>query len=570
MMRYIPTKLQNAIFLATSWSPRSLLRRFEANISKKLGSISILLFLFSSFSFATLSIQVDPSKVALGETLTLTIRSDDAQDVSQPTLQPIAADFTVLGNEHQIMYSIINGKTEARNEWRIILLPKRIGHFQLPPLSVGQQKTTETISIEVSDKPSEPGTPDKPLQNNLQQDVFFRTEISPGHAYLHEQVIYTVKVFNCRQLIDVEYTPPSAQDMLIIPLGQDKRYQTTVDNRVFAVEELRYALFPQKSGTINLIPPRLKGLIYDVMPEPMDISGQAQTLSVKPAPTHLDPFLPAQSLSLSESFEPAETDFDQGSTLIRTITLTAKGVPAALLPTPTFEKNGFSVYPGPPKRHNQVDSSGLVGTVTFRITYLFDHAGKIVLPEMQIPWFNTQTQKPETARLSAHSFNIAASSASQQTVETSVPHATTSPASTQLPWILLAVLSALCLLGLGMFFFKRHRSQPQRTTQVQTPAQVTPHLKQACLKNRAKEAQEALLHWARKRWPEEAFLDLAAIARKQSELAPMLEQLNQALYRGNPDAWQGLALWEAIQPHFQERPKKARGSKRVKLPTLRP
>lgn len=47
------------------------------------------------------------------------------------------------------------------------------------------------------------------------------------------------------------------------------------------------------------------------------------------------------------------------------------------------------------EKNNQIKQGNLVGSTVNKVTHLFNKAGKICLPELRLPWFNTETGKKE-------------------------------------------------------------------------------------------------------------------------------------------------------------------------------
>jgi hypothetical protein len=547
----------------------------------KRGFLVLFIFLLSNLSWAQLSMKVNAPTISLNDTLTLTLTSTNPQTQGQPNISLLDKDFNVISTEHRVNYNFINGVAQSNNEWTYVLFPKHAGTITIPPLSIGREVATSGITVVITTASSE--TSSQPAQNtqvDTPQDVFIKTSAKAKTAYVNAQILYTVKVFNRRQLIDVVYTPPEAANALVLPLEQAKHYQTVLDGNVYAVEELQYAIFPNQSGVLTIQPPQLKAIMYDLLPEHIQIKGQTLQMNVKPAPTHIKSFLPALNLNITEQFDLKDTQLSQGATLTRTIILHAVGVPASLLPTLNFSGKGFSTYPSPPELKNEQSTQGIVGKSSTRITYLFNTPGDHTLPGIEVPWFNTQTQKTETATLPPHTFTIIADK-----IEA---HTTTIPQPTELNtvfgfsnpvtiWMISTLVLVLILLAL---FIKRFLSRPLLTKQTEmkeNPAHLsTRHirqqLKQACHHHDKKEAAQALLQWASIKWPSDQFLHLKQITAHchDSALAQEIDHLTEALYRQmDLQPWKGEPLWEAFEHYTNEKHHEPKSNKK-RLPELNP
>ncbi|MCX7115665.1 MAG: BatD family protein [Gammaproteobacteria bacterium] len=510
--------------------------------------LSFFLLCHLSLTHATLTLQVDKHIVGLHDTVTLTLSSDQAQSNAEPDIRPLAPFFKTLSTSHQISYQLINGVTEVANQWIFILLPKKTGQIQVPPLTMGTEKTETGIEITVTPRAND--TTDSSQQDTRNDDVFIRTQVTPTSGYITQQLLYTVSVYTRRHLINVDYTPPHAKHALMIQMDQGRRYQTELRGEPYSVEELQYAFFPNQSGTLTISAPRIKAMIYEMLPQPIDVSGQTTRIPIHPAPTTQTPFLPTESLTLSETFDPARMEVKQGDTFIRTITLTAQGLPAAFLPVPKVTGKGFSAYPSAPVLKTMQTQQGLISTVSITIPYLFNEPGQQTLPAIHIQWYHPKTHQFNTASLPAHSIQVIGSMPPQVSPN-EPPKAHAPPPSTPSPWIFSTVaLLALLLILLMTFFFYRNQ-QPKTTTS--TPPElkkIRKHLRQACLQNDPKMTYHWLLEWARTTWPTYTITHLHHIADciDHPELKEELEKLNQQLYSPNAaKQWHGAALWKIIE-----------------------
>lgn len=538
-------------------------------------------FLFSSITFAQMTMTVDSTKINLNDTITLTLTSDNPKIQGQPNTHLLEKEFTILSTEHRVNFNFINGVAQSSNEWVYILFPKHTGIIQIPPLSVGKEIAPQPITIEISETPIQSTQPDNKNEIiNTPDDVFIKTSAASSAVYVNAQILYTVKVFNRKHLLDVEYTPPEAPNSLVLPLDQTKHYQTTVGNNIYAVEELQYAIFPNQSGTLTITPPQLKALVYDIVPEHIKISGQTVQLTVKPAPANLSSFLPARSLSITEQVDPQQIQLNQGDTLTRTLTLNAVGLPASLLPTLTFNGQGYAAYPSPPQLKNTQSEQGIIGESTIRVTYLFDKPGSITLPALAIKWFNTKTRMAETAQLPARTITILPNKTKVHSIINASP-TSTAPTSPTVPvkpfsiWMISTLLLTLIvLIMLIKQLSSRAKKDIDRKNETLPSLQATTsRLKQACMQHDAKKAARELLQWATLTWPNQSFLHLKQVEAQCGDNALTIEidRLIQTLYRQtDTHRWEGKKLWGAFEAYLKQK-KSTRGkAKKPTLPGLNP
>lgn len=547
---------------------------------------SILLSGFSLWAYAVVDVQITPSTVHLDDSLQLTLTQDGSQGQGVPDLRVLQKDFRLLGTARQVNYAVINGQSTMSNQWVITLKPLKSGVLSIPAIKIGKDQSNPiTINVEDSDTVS---TVDKSFPADTSQALLLTTALDVTKPYVNQEMIYTVTLYNSKRLLDASYDAPVVNDALVIPLGDTKRYQTVKNSVSYVVEEQKYAIFPQKSGELTIHAPSFTALVYDFDMQRIKVTDKDRTISVLPAPSTSakGSWLPAKNIALDEQYENLSQTLSQGSTLVRTIRLQGTGIPAQLLPSLAFkDMDGVAVYPEKGKDNNQIHQGELYGSTEFKVTYLFNQSGEVILPEVSIPWFNTQTGKEERAILPPRSLSIKPSMTDRQSnklASSSTPADAKAPlnvpleTSAQVPtwqnsfqsswWAGLALFFACAwLITLCLWGWNRTR---RRGNAGQNRA--LKRLRQACNKSNPQQAREALLIWAAARWPEATVRNLADIMLliRDPQIKKQLQALSQVLYQGNTVNWQGDALYELIKklPKNVDKPKKSNPN----LPGLNP
>ncbi|MCX7118084.1 MAG: BatD family protein [Legionellales bacterium] len=528
----------------------------------------VLMLCWFGVAFARIAVDIHPNKVHLGESFRLTFTMD-VPPGGIPNLIPLQLDFSIIGTERTMAYSVINGQTISEAKWTVILSPKKIGVLTIPSVQIGHQQSIpmqiEVVSgldASLSDQGEDAKT----------EGVQLKTTVSVSKPFVNQQVLYTVKLYHHQQLLDAAYQPPQVEDALMVPLGDARRYESTLEGRPYAVEEQKYAIFSQKKGPLTIHSPTLNALVMASIPERLSARTKDTTLQVLPVPKQekaID-WLPASQVSLTEIYDQGDT-LKEGNTLTRTVTLQAQGLPAQLLPNLSMVGGPlFHVYMEKPILTNTASDQALMGRMEVKATYLLNHAGQITLPKVQVPWFDTVTGKNEVATLPARSFFVGAkmgSSASQTKSSSVAPkvervnrlipvahHAT----DAWVKWffglvvcvgVLFALKGRLCArYALGKAFKRLHR---------------------VCVRNNAVDAQVALLDWARLRWPEVECFDMQDFASWVHDVAlkKQITVLSEVLYgadRKHP--WQGRALWRAVIVFLRK--KAVRKNRRCDLPPI--
>jgi len=537
-----------------------------------------VLLCWNILAYADVFTRVDPSVIRLGETFRLTITIDAPRPDSIPDLTPLQENFSIVGTERSMAYSIVNGEKHSVNQWIILLMPQKTGTLLIPAIQIGQQQSTAQ-SIKVTADSNAPAPSNQQDNNTPNDEVWLKTEVDSNKLFINQQAVYTVRLYNSQRLLDAEYQPPRIEDALMIPLGDSRHYQTIHNNRNYAVEEQQYAIFPQKSGNLKIIAPSFKALVFDSVPRQVNVHSKNVEVAVKPIPANYTGkyWLPAKQVALTEIYDPIDTTMDQGSTLTRTVTLQAAGVPAQLLPTLRFDSTAqFNSYPEKPELRNTAKQHDLIGRADIKVTYLLNKAGEITIPALKVDWFNTDSGKEESVSLPARTISIKAKGSAQQAPsETLTPHAVlptkhidTLPTgkSDNFAWWLAGCFALAWILTLSLWWLRK--SAPAKSNSKRAALK---QLQQACKNNNPAHAQEALLQWAAIQWPNSTPINLHHIAKlvHDTNLKKQLTLLSQALYSQEKNAlWQGEALWHSVTSYLRKKP--VSKSKRNGLPPINP
>ncbi len=529
-------------------------------------------------AMAALSMQITPSPARLGDTLQLTLTLNEMSDVP-PDLSPLEKDFTLAGTEHNMSYTAANGVTKSESQWIVFLIAKKAGVLSIPSIQIGHQYSAHgQVTITTSSMRT---TLDNQTDSLEDDAVLLQAETSKSNPFIREQVIYTVKLFSRKPLMNAEYHPPRVEDALLISLGDGRRYQTTLNGQEYGVDEQLYAVYPQKSGELKITPPEFNAIVYDAVPRRIHVDGSAVKLIVKQVPERnaREHWLPAIRVTLTEQYDTLVSTIGLGNTIVRTVTLQSVAMPAELLPALEFTDNKqFSTYLGKPESHNTLRHKELIGTTTVNVTYLLNQTGAVTLPSISLPWFNTVTGKQERATLPERTLTVTGKASAPITPSATqepphqvipTPQPTLAAPATQSHQIAWWLAGALVMVGLVTLMLSRYRHKTGVIKQ--NIRSVLLQLRKVCSMNDPVQAHAALLNWGRMQWPDMTLFNLGQLKNLvyDIELKKQTLLLSQALYSQNSQAnWHGDALWHAVK-HYQPR-KSTLKTKRNTLPPINP
>mgnify|MGYP003601847068 CR=1 FL=1 len=493
---------------------------------------------------------VDRDQINSGETVELTLQSNDATLFGKPDLTPLENLFEVRGTRQVNQLTTLNDGNDPNTRWIITLQPKHTGAVVIPSLQVGDYRS-------------------QPIRLNVTQSLASKTQLAPvfieasldqPSVYVQAQAILTLRIYHSVALYDdSSLTPLHLNDAIVEQLGESRTYEKLINGVRHGVIELRYGIYPQHSGELIIPAQTFSATLVDSQqaqaptplgPKPGKLTHATSTdipLLVKPKPEDYPlnaAWLPARSLSMSETWSPEPDHCQVGDSLTRTLILKAEGLSSAQLPAlPATDVNGLRRYPDLPQLSNQTTENGLIGSREEREALVPTRVGQLELPAVEVVWWNTHEDRLERSYLPARTLQVAANP--NLAVDPASPATTKlTDDSTLWPWQLSTLgLACTTLLGFGLWW--RARWQPAILRAAQTgpsPRTLLDDLKRASLANDPQATRQALDAWARQQ-PE----TLADMAARFVLLSDALDGLNGALYSETGQHWQGEDLWKAIR-----------------------
>ncbi|WP_294738478.1 BatD family protein [uncultured Pseudomonas sp.] len=502
---------------------------------------------------AGLVASVDRSRINSGETVELTVESNDVTLFGKPDLAPLDPLFEVSGTRQINQLTTLGGDNHATTRWIITLLPKENGTVVIPPLQIGELKT-QPITLQVVETVS---------QNTEAQlaPVFIETSLDQDSVYVQAQALLTLRVYHSVSLYDdSSLTPLQVADTRIEQLGESRTYEKVINGIRHGVIETRYAIYPQHSGTLTIPTQTFSATLVEPRPAQdnnpqgskpgklIHVSSPELSLTVKAKPAVYPadaPWLPARSLTLTESWNPEPDHIQVGDSLTRSLTLKAEGLAGAQLPPLALSDiPGLRRYPDQPVLSNQNNDRGLIGSREDREALVPNRVGALELPPVEVVWWNTHEDHLERTSLPARTLQVATNPSLVVDTPAS-PTVITAPDNDSLwIWQLTSlILACTTLLGFGLWW--RARWQPAILRAAQTgpsPRTLLDDLKRASQANDPQATRQALDAWARQQ-PE----TLADMAARFVPLSDALDGLNGALYSESGQYWQGEELWRAVK-----------------------
>jgi hypothetical protein len=355
---------------------------------------SLLISLLATTSKAQeITLTLDRSELARGETLTLTIRVYDQRQGMQLDLTPLTENFDVLGTRTSSQVRSINGNTDIWTDYIITLFPLTEGSLRIPSLTISGQLTDE-LEVTVTNQGAR--------SNQETDELFLEIEVNKDSLYVQEQLLFSIRLFytinGIRNPVFTEIDIPDTVTQLI---GSPNQYEKIIDGQRYGVYEKRYVIFPQKSGSLDIPDILFRGEVTDgsssfvfrnLNTRRITAFIEGRTIDVverPPSAEILPTWLPVTDLVMEESFSRPLSDLKVGDTFVRTIKMTANGVDGAVLP-PFSPSNiqGFNTYPDPAKIERRFVNGSIVGERIESSTLVVLEDGNLSIPAIKIDWWN--------------------------------------------------------------------------------------------------------------------------------------------------------------------------------------
>ena len=520
----------------------------------------------SSLSWAELTSKVNRTVLDSNETLQLRVRLDAQAFTSEPDFTPLQTDFEILSNSRQQQYSSVNGKAVSYTDWNLILLPKRTGIILIPSLKY-KREISNAVEVTVRAATTSGSAA------SGKQPIYTETLVDKSAVYIQEQIILTHRLYTSVQLRDYSLSELDIPGAIVQRLG-DSQFQKVINGRNYLVLEVRYAIFPQSSGKLDIPPLRFGAyetasrsqfgsfssrgnrVFRDTDPKRIDIMA-------RPAHVPANEWMPSSKVELSEQWSGDLDSLIVGEPITRTIRINAQGLTGAqILPLPIIESPNYKVYPDQPQLEEQAIGDGVLGTRTESLALVPNRAGELVIPAIEMRWWDTKNQRMQTASLPATKVQV-----NPSTAINNAPLANNAPLTTMEPLDLnpepagffgsvgsakasmlvklSLLLNALLLATIALLLFSRRKQRTIKQTSSQQKTSPLLNLKQQlkaieieAKNNNLMAMRDGIVTWGQCLFAETPPTTLKALSLllDDAELQQQFAQLDRQLYKGEAES----------------------------------
>lgn len=514
--------------------------------------ISLCLSLsFPLLALSSLQSQVDKNPALAGEAITLTVTADARLAADALNYRQLEQHFRVMVPSVSQSTQVINGVSTQSTRWSFTLFPLASGTFTIPAFEINGLRS-DPIALTVLAQSA---------SNDEARELFVEATLQgSSEIYVQQMLYYDVVIYFSGDLQRGNLTEPQLEGAEIQRVGQDVEGSALVNGVRYRTITRRYSITPQRSGSVTIAPPLFSGEVidrdnsrYNYFARSKTVMQEANPIAIEVKPQPVDftgNWLVAGLVTLTEEWQPAQSELKVGEPITRIITLSAVDVTSSQLPDLNQQLPAqLRFYQEQPQAKGAERSGRQVAQKIFTTAIIANEAGDLILPEIRLPWWNSQTNRQDVAVLPARAFKVEASSAS--TVSDLLPAATLAPAPAINPWHWNYTSSLLLVGWLLSLLVLAYIKRPQRQLKVAAEeAARRPFadklLKQACTAADPKLAATQLLLWGQSQFlsPVRSLEQLGKLVADPL-LATELNNLAKHLYSEHAASWQGAALYQA-------------------------
>lgn len=387
-------------------------------------------------------IALDPEAVPVGETAVLAVTVTGASGVDQGPDIPDSPGLTFRGAGQSTNISIVNGRMTRSIAWNFLVLAGKPGRYTIGPVEVrekGKAYRSGTAVLSVADagapgaSPGGPGgrsggglggtpragradpgaaVPPPGAVDEAAGGVFANATVDRERAILGEQVTLRFQVWVPLDLPVLQSQVanlPATEGFWREDLPPQRTSTTTVRGRPYQLSEFAFALFPTRSGRLDIGEGVVDLVIQDRRGGRRSIDPfgffanypeRRVELRSKPLSVRVDPLpepRPADftggvgSFRLRGALERPETGQNEPLTLI----LTVEGIGnVSTVGDPRLpEMPGVRTYPSGSEVQSSRDGDQLRGAKTFKLVLVPESTGRKEVPPIRLSVFDPKERK---------------------------------------------------------------------------------------------------------------------------------------------------------------------------------
>ncbi|MDX6080247.1 BatD family protein [Xanthomonas campestris pv. incanae] len=374
---------------------------------------------------------LDRDSIDAGDAVTLNIETD--QRGAEPDYGPLRGGFGLGAKNANQQMQVTNGSVTIRALFGVVITPRQTGEIIVPAIRVGNERT-EPLRLQVVATAVDAGAPGDAGASAARgnEEAFVETQVDDPQPYVQQSVGVMVRLYYATQLASGELDLQAPDGASLQRVGDDVSSAKAVNGRQYNVVERRYLLVPERSGRLVVPPARFNGRAVGGFFDDYFGRGNGELnarsasipLQVRAQPANApQPWLPLRSLTLRYTSTPQRATAGEAAQIV--VEASARGATQAQFPElPTPSVPDAQVFAEPAQYEERfVDGSPQL-RLTRRYSIVPNRAGPLLIPGLQVAWWDVGAAAAKTASLPDLTLDVAAGSGAF-----AAPAAAPSPAS---------------------------------------------------------------------------------------------------------------------------------------------
>ncbi|MCC5095964.1 BatD family protein [Xanthomonas campestris] len=374
---------------------------------------------------------LDRDSIDAGDAVTLNIETD--QRGAEPDYGPLRGGFGLGAKNANQQMQVTNGSVTIRALFGVVITPRQTGEIIVPAIRVGNERT-EPLRLQVVATAVDAGAPGAAGASAARgnEEAFVETQVDDPQPYVQQSVGVVVRLYYATQLASGELDLQAPDGASLQRVGDDVSSAKAVNGRQYNVVERRYLLVPERSGRLVVPPARFNGRAVGGFFDDYFGRGNGELnarsasipLQVRAQPANApQPWLPLRSLTLRYTSTPQRATAGEAAQIV--VEASARGATQAQFPElPTPSVPDAQVFAEPAQYEERfVDGSPQL-RLTRRYSIVPNRAGPLLIPGLQVAWWDVGAAAAKTASLPDLTLDVAAGSGAF-----AAPAAAPSPAS---------------------------------------------------------------------------------------------------------------------------------------------
>jgi hypothetical protein len=436
-----------------------------------------------------------------------------------------------------------------------------------------------------------------------EDELFMEVEALPQAPYVQSRVRYRVRILATVPLRQATLSEPSVGGAMLRRIGDDLRFDVERGGRRYRVLERLYAVIPRQPGPLVITAPRLSAAVPETAVSGQDATeagrdrvferlgtvtrtGPTLTLEVRPIPSGAEvPWLAAESISISEKWEPDQARISIGEPITRVLIIEGAGLIGASIPELSDAAlDGFRTYPQTRQVDEQISGDDLLASATIRQTFVPTKTGLRQLPAVRLAWWSLGMDEPREASLPARQIWIEAATVGtgdDPAQQARMAFARTAADDVWGQYWIAGLFALAWMVTLVLWLRERRRGKDaakssaddraRKTVASPTPDDCAQRFKRACQEQDARAARAALLSWGCATWPRHpprGPVELVQRLQGDGDALSAAMAIEQGLYARDVAGWNANTGLDCILPLLVQKPRVA--SSPALLPALYP